>query len=62
MDTLNLHKVDLNLLVALQALLEERSVSRAAERLGWRADVRVPEIARRLVAARRPTAPIRRAA
>ncbi|MFU8763157.1 MAG: LysR family transcriptional regulator, partial [Haliea sp.] len=33
MDTLNLHKVDLNLLVALQALLEERSVSRAAERL-----------------------------
>ncbi|MFO7550044.1 MAG: LysR family transcriptional regulator [Haliea sp.] len=33
MDTLNLHKVDLNLLVALQALLQERSVSRAAERL-----------------------------
>ncbi|HBX72638.1 MAG TPA: LysR family transcriptional regulator [Halieaceae bacterium] len=33
MDTLNLHKTDLNLLVALQALLEERSVSRAAERL-----------------------------
>ncbi len=33
MDTQNLHKVDLNLLVALQALLEERSVSRAAERL-----------------------------
>jgi GDPmannose 4,6-dehydratase len=36
--------------------------SRAADRLGWRTDVRVPEIARRLVAARRPTAPIRRAA
>ena len=33
MDSLNLHKTDLNLLVALQALLEERSVSRAAERL-----------------------------
>ena len=33
MDTQNLYKVDLNLLVALQALLEERSVSRAAERL-----------------------------
>jgi|TARA_R100000005_G_scaffold96203_1_gene81398 DNA-binding transcriptional LysR family regulator len=32
-DTLNLHKTDLNLLVALHALLEERSVSRAAERL-----------------------------
>jgi DNA-binding transcriptional LysR family regulator len=33
MNLQNLAKVDLNLLVALQALLEERSVSRAAKRL-----------------------------
>ncbi|TXS90184.1 LysR family transcriptional regulator [Parahaliea maris] len=33
MDTRSLQKIDLNLLVALQALLEERSVSRAAARL-----------------------------
>lgn len=33
MDSLNLQKIDLNLLVALHALLQERSVSRAAERL-----------------------------
>lgn len=33
MDPLSLHKIDLNLLVALQALLQERSVSRAAARL-----------------------------
>jgi len=32
-DTRQLNKIDLNLLVALQALLEERSVSRAAQRL-----------------------------
>ena len=31
---MNLAGVDLNLLVALDALLEERSVTRAAERLG----------------------------
>jgi DNA-binding transcriptional LysR family regulator len=33
MDTRSLAKIDLNLLLALQVLLEERSVSRAAERL-----------------------------
>ncbi|MEZ5503741.1 MAG: LysR family transcriptional regulator [Halioglobus sp.] len=33
MDTRELHKVDLNLLISLQVLLDERSVSRAAERL-----------------------------
>ncbi|NQX90327.1 MAG: LysR family transcriptional regulator [Halioglobus sp.] len=33
MDTRELHKVDLNLLISLHVLLEERSVSRAAERL-----------------------------
>jgi len=33
MDTRELGKVDLNLLISLQVLLEERSVSRAAERL-----------------------------
>lgn len=33
MDSRQLHKIDLNLLVALQALLEERNVSRAAQRL-----------------------------
>lgn len=33
MDTRQLHKIDLNLLTALEALLEERSVSRAAQRL-----------------------------
>ncbi len=33
MDTRELAKVDLNLLISLQVLLEERSVSRAAERL-----------------------------
>lgn len=33
MDTRQLQKIDLNLLVALQTLLEERSVSRAAQRL-----------------------------
>ncbi len=33
MDTRPLQKIDLNLLVALQILLEERNVSRAAERL-----------------------------
>ena len=33
MDTRDLLKVDLNLLISLQVLLEERSVSRAAERL-----------------------------
>ena len=34
MDIQELGRLDLNLLVALEALLEERSVSRAAERLG----------------------------
>lgn len=33
MDTRELHKVDLNLLISLQVLIEEKSVSRAAERL-----------------------------
>jgi DNA-binding transcriptional LysR family regulator len=33
MDTRELHKVDLNLLISLQVLLEEKNVSRAAERL-----------------------------
>lgn len=33
LDSLQLHKVDLNLLVALQVLLQEQSVSRAAQRL-----------------------------
>ena len=33
MDTRDLSKIDLNLLISLQVLLEERSVSRAAERL-----------------------------
>ena len=33
MDTSQLSRVDLNLLVALHVLLEEKSVSRAAERL-----------------------------
>ena len=33
MDTREFSKVDLNLLISLQVLLEERSVSRAAERL-----------------------------
>jgi DNA-binding transcriptional LysR family regulator len=33
MDTKNLLKVDLNLLISLQVLLEEKNVSRAAERL-----------------------------
>ena len=33
MDIRDLGRLDLNLLVALEALLEERSVSRAAERL-----------------------------
>lgn len=33
MDTRELAKIDLNLLISLQVLLEERSVSRAAERL-----------------------------
>lgn len=33
MDTKQLSRIDLNLLVALQVLMEERSVSRAAERL-----------------------------
>lgn len=33
MGSLDLHKIDLNLLVALQVLLQERSVSRAADRL-----------------------------
>lgn len=33
MDTREFNKVDLNLLISLQVLLEERSVSRAAERL-----------------------------
>ena len=33
MDTRELAKIDLNLLIALQVLLEEQSVSRAAERL-----------------------------
>ena len=33
MDTKELAKIDLNLLISLQVLLEERSVSRAAERL-----------------------------
>ncbi|GAB3277978.1 LysR family transcriptional regulator [Parahaliea aestuarii] len=33
MDTRPLQKIDLNLLIALEALLEERSVSRAAQRL-----------------------------
>ena len=34
MDIRDLGRLDLNLLVALEALLEEGSVSRAAERLG----------------------------
>jgi DNA-binding transcriptional LysR family regulator len=33
MDTRELAKIDLNLLIALQILLEEKNVSRAAERL-----------------------------
>lgn len=33
MDTRQLQKIDLNLLIAMQALLEERNVSRAAQRL-----------------------------
>ena len=33
MDIRDLGRLDLNLLVALEALLEERSVSKAAERL-----------------------------
>ena len=33
MDTRELAKIDLNLLISLQVLLEERNVSRAAERL-----------------------------
>lgn len=33
MDTREFHKIDLNLLIALQVLLEERNVSRAAQRL-----------------------------
>ena len=33
MDSRELSKVDLNLLISLQVLLEERSVSRAADRL-----------------------------
>src|SRR5512139_1608124 len=33
MNTREFHKIDLNLLIALQVLLEERNVSRAAERL-----------------------------
>ncbi|MDP8912953.1 MAG: LysR family transcriptional regulator, partial [Pseudomonadota bacterium] len=33
-DHINLTRVDLNLLVALDALLAERSVTRAAGRLG----------------------------
>lgn len=33
MDTRTLARIDLNLLVALQVLLEERNVSKAAERL-----------------------------
>ena len=33
-DTVNLGRIDLNLLVHLDALLKERSVSRAAARVG----------------------------
>ena len=33
-DTMNLSAVDLNLLTALEALLEERNVTRAARRVG----------------------------
>ena len=33
MDTREFNKIDLNLLISLQVLLEERSVSRAAQRL-----------------------------
>jgi DNA-binding transcriptional LysR family regulator len=33
MDTREFHKIDLNLLIALQVLLEEKNVSRAAQRL-----------------------------
>ncbi len=33
METRELARIDLNLLIALQVLLEERNVSRAAERL-----------------------------
>src|SRR5210317_1352524 len=33
MDTKELAKIDLNLLISLQVLLEEKNVSRAAERL-----------------------------
>src|ERR1700680_2330398 len=32
-DTMNLHRLDLNLLVALDVLLTERSITHAAERL-----------------------------
>ena len=44
MHKLNLRKIDLNLLVILEVLLEERHVTRAAERL----DMSQPAVSRAL--------------